>query len=223
MLRRRHRLTFKSVQARQKLSLHASKPSCAGALRASVRTSWSSDGNSPVGRPTTDAGHDSGRWGRGPFEAFPIPRLLAAQPSPSGGRRGPTKDREQHPCARSEAGVEGVSFGLGCNVRRGADRNGGFERAPSRACRERMRRLTVDTPCPSVIAAEELSCTYRMKVSSSSLSLVLLPAGTGNIVRGGGYGLIGDLIVAVIGAFIEGLKWTPFLGPWVKLETGRSV
>ncbi|MEJ2374750.1 MAG: GlsB/YeaQ/YmgE family stress response membrane protein [Pseudolabrys sp.] len=36
--------------------------------------------------------------------------------------------------------------------------------------------------------------------------------------KGGGYGLIGDLIIGVIGAFIGGWLWgvlgLPILGPW---------
>ena len=40
----------------------------------------------------------------------------------------------------------------------------------------------------------------------------------GQIMKGSGYGLIGDLIVGVIGAFIGGWLWNvlhlPVLGPW---------
>jgi uncharacterized membrane protein YeaQ/YmgE (transglycosylase-associated protein family) len=40
----------------------------------------------------------------------------------------------------------------------------------------------------------------------------------GQIMKGGGFGLIGDLIVGVIGAFIGGWLWgvlhLPVLGPW---------
>jgi uncharacterized membrane protein YeaQ/YmgE (transglycosylase-associated protein family) len=40
----------------------------------------------------------------------------------------------------------------------------------------------------------------------------------GQIMKGSGYGLIGDLIVGVIGAFIGGWLWSvlrlPGLGPW---------
>lgn len=40
----------------------------------------------------------------------------------------------------------------------------------------------------------------------------------GQIMKGSGYGLIGDLIVGVIGAFIGGWLWgvlhLPGLGPW---------
>jgi uncharacterized membrane protein YeaQ/YmgE (transglycosylase-associated protein family) len=40
----------------------------------------------------------------------------------------------------------------------------------------------------------------------------------GQIMKGGGYGLIGDLVVGVIGAFIGGWLWgalrLPSLGPW---------
>jgi uncharacterized membrane protein YeaQ/YmgE (transglycosylase-associated protein family) len=40
----------------------------------------------------------------------------------------------------------------------------------------------------------------------------------GQIMKGGGFGLIGDLIVGVIGAFIGGWLWAtlhlPVLGPW---------
>ena len=40
----------------------------------------------------------------------------------------------------------------------------------------------------------------------------------GQIMKGGGYGLIGDLIVGVIGAYIGGWLWgllgLPVLGPW---------
>jgi uncharacterized membrane protein YeaQ/YmgE (transglycosylase-associated protein family) len=61
-----------------------------------------------------------------------------------------------------------------------------------------------------------------MHLSNESL-LVIIIVGTiagwlaGNIVRGGGYGLIGDLIVGVIGAFIG--DWLlPRLG--IRLGTG---
>ena len=40
----------------------------------------------------------------------------------------------------------------------------------------------------------------------------------GQIMKGGGYGLIGDLVVGVIGAFIGGWLWSalrlPGIGPW---------
>jgi uncharacterized membrane protein YeaQ/YmgE (transglycosylase-associated protein family) len=40
----------------------------------------------------------------------------------------------------------------------------------------------------------------------------------GHIMKGGGFGIIGDLIVGVIGAFIGGWLWgvlrLPGLGPW---------
>jgi len=40
----------------------------------------------------------------------------------------------------------------------------------------------------------------------------------GKIMGGGGFGLIGDIIVGVIGAFIGGWLWgvlaLPMLGPW---------
>jgi uncharacterized membrane protein YeaQ/YmgE (transglycosylase-associated protein family) len=40
----------------------------------------------------------------------------------------------------------------------------------------------------------------------------------GQIMKGGGFGIIGDLIVGVIGAFIGGWLWgvlrLPGLGPW---------
>lgn len=40
----------------------------------------------------------------------------------------------------------------------------------------------------------------------------------GQIMKGGGYGLIGDLVVGVIGAFIGGWLWgalrLPGIGPW---------
>ena len=50
--------------------------------------------------------------------------------------------------------------------------------------------------------------------------LVGLVAGwlAGQIMKGGGFGLIGDIIVGVIGAFIGGWLWgvlkLPSLGPW---------
>lgn len=61
-----------------------------------------------------------------------------------------------------------------------------------------------------------------MHLSNESL-LVIIVVGVvagwlaGNIVRGGGYGLIGDLIVGVIGAFI-GDRLLPQLG--IRLGTG---
>jgi uncharacterized membrane protein YeaQ/YmgE (transglycosylase-associated protein family) len=40
----------------------------------------------------------------------------------------------------------------------------------------------------------------------------------GQIMKGGGFGLIGDIIVGIIGAFIGGWLWAtlhlPSLGPW---------
>ena len=40
----------------------------------------------------------------------------------------------------------------------------------------------------------------------------------GQIMKGGGFGLVGDLIVGIIGAFIGGWLWVvlklPVLGPW---------
>ncbi len=40
----------------------------------------------------------------------------------------------------------------------------------------------------------------------------------GQIMKGGGYGLLGDLLVGIIGAFIGGWLWRvlglPILGPW---------
>ncbi len=40
----------------------------------------------------------------------------------------------------------------------------------------------------------------------------------GNIMKGGGFGVIGDIIVGVIGAFIGSWLWAalklPSLGPW---------
>lgn len=40
----------------------------------------------------------------------------------------------------------------------------------------------------------------------------------GQIMKGGGFGLIGDLVVGIIGAFIGGWLWAtlhlPALGPW---------
>jgi uncharacterized membrane protein YeaQ/YmgE (transglycosylase-associated protein family) len=50
--------------------------------------------------------------------------------------------------------------------------------------------------------------------------LVGLVAGwlAGQIMKGGGFGLIGDIIVGVIGAVIGGWLWTflklPSIGPW---------
>ena len=50
--------------------------------------------------------------------------------------------------------------------------------------------------------------------------LIGLAAGwlAGQIMKGGGFGIIGDLIVGVIGAFIGGWLWgvlhLPGLGPW---------
>ena len=60
-------------------------------------------------------------------------------------------------------------------------------------------------------------------LATNSLIVILiigLIAGwlAGQIMKGGGFGLIGDLIVGVIGAFIGGWLWgvlhLPFLGPW---------
>jgi uncharacterized membrane protein YeaQ/YmgE (transglycosylase-associated protein family) len=40
----------------------------------------------------------------------------------------------------------------------------------------------------------------------------------GKVMGGGGFGLIGDIVIGVIGAFIGGWLWTtlhlPVLGPW---------
>jgi uncharacterized membrane protein YeaQ/YmgE (transglycosylase-associated protein family) len=40
----------------------------------------------------------------------------------------------------------------------------------------------------------------------------------GKVMGGGGFGLIGDIVIGVIGAFIGGWLWTtlhlPALGPW---------
>ena len=60
-------------------------------------------------------------------------------------------------------------------------------------------------------------------LATNSLIVILvigLIAGwlAGQIMKGGGYGLIGDLIVGVIGAYIGGWLWgllgLPVLGPW---------
>jgi len=54
--------------------------------------------------------------------------------------------------------------------------------------------------------------------------IILLIIGTivgwlaGQIMKGGGFGLIGDIVVGVIGAFIGGWLWgvlhLPGIGPW---------
>jgi len=60
-------------------------------------------------------------------------------------------------------------------------------------------------------------------MATNSLIVILiigLIAGwlAGQIMKGSGFGLIGDLIVGVIGAFIGGWLWAtlnlPVLGPW---------
>jgi len=60
-------------------------------------------------------------------------------------------------------------------------------------------------------------------MATNSLIVILiigLIAGwlAGKIMGGGGFGLIGDIVVGVIGAFVGGWLWTqlhlPVLGPW---------
>jgi uncharacterized membrane protein YeaQ/YmgE (transglycosylase-associated protein family) len=70
---------------------------------------------------------------------------------------------------------------------------------------------------PNTNSSEELPCIYRTKVSSLFFVGVIAGWLAGNIVSGGGYGLIGDLIVGVIGAFI-GDRLLPRLG--IHLGTG---
>jgi uncharacterized membrane protein YeaQ/YmgE (transglycosylase-associated protein family) len=60
-----------------------------------------------------------------------------------------------------------------------------------------------------------------MSVESLVVFLVIgLIAGwlAGQIMKGGGFGVIGDIVVGVIGAFIGGWLWgvlhLPGLGPW---------
>ncbi len=60
-----------------------------------------------------------------------------------------------------------------------------------------------------------------MSVESLVVFLVIgLVAGwlAGQIMKGGGYGIIGDIVVGVIGAFIGGWLWgilhLPGIGPW---------
>jgi uncharacterized membrane protein YeaQ/YmgE (transglycosylase-associated protein family) len=65
-----------------------------------------------------------------------------------------------------------------------------------------------------------------MHLSNESLIVIIIVgvvAGwlAGNIVRGGGYGLIGDLIVGVIGAFI-GDRLLPQLGTPAALPACRQ-
>jgi len=60
-------------------------------------------------------------------------------------------------------------------------------------------------------------------MATNSLIVILiigLIAGwlAGQIMKGSGYGLVGDLVIGVIGAFIGGWLWAelhlPILGPW---------
>jgi uncharacterized membrane protein YeaQ/YmgE (transglycosylase-associated protein family) len=60
-------------------------------------------------------------------------------------------------------------------------------------------------------------------MATNSLIVILiigLIAGwlAGKIMKGSGYGIIGDIVIGVIGAFIGGWLWTqlhlPALGPW---------
>jgi uncharacterized membrane protein YeaQ/YmgE (transglycosylase-associated protein family) len=60
-----------------------------------------------------------------------------------------------------------------------------------------------------------------MQTNSLIVILVIgLIAGwlAGQIMKGSGFGLVGDLVVGVIGAFIGGWLWTtlhmPSIGPW---------
>ena len=60
-----------------------------------------------------------------------------------------------------------------------------------------------------------------MSVESLVVFLVIgLIAGwlAGQIIKGGGFGVIGDIVVGVIGAFIGGWLWgvlhLPGIGPW---------
>lgn len=60
-------------------------------------------------------------------------------------------------------------------------------------------------------------------MATNSLIVILvigLVAGwlAGQIMKGGGFGLIGDLVIGIIGAFVGGWIWTtvglPSIGPW---------
>ena len=60
-------------------------------------------------------------------------------------------------------------------------------------------------------------------IATNSLIVILiigLIAGwlAGKIMKGSGYGIIGDIVIGVIGAFIGGWLWTtlhlPAIGPW---------
>jgi uncharacterized membrane protein YeaQ/YmgE (transglycosylase-associated protein family) len=70
-----------------------------------------------------------------------------------------------------------------------------------------------------VLAAEETSCIY----SNESLLVILvvgLVAGwlAGKIVRGAGFGLIGDLVIGIVGAFIG--DW---LLPRIGIHLGTGI
>ena len=62
------------------------------------------------------------------------------------------------------------------------------------------------------------------KIMATNSLIVLIIVGliagwlAGQIMKGGGFGLVGDLVVGVIGAFVGGWLWgvlgLPVLGPW---------
>jgi len=63
----------------------------------------------------------------------------------------------------------------------------------------------------------------NVMMATNSLIVILvigLVAGwlAGQIMKGGGFGLIGDLVIGIIGAFVGGWIWTtvglPSIGPW---------
>src|SRR5580700_500049 len=89
----------------------------------------------------------------------------------------------------------------------------GYSRAKSR------RRLTAELPRPlgSAIMRPRLRRESPMDLQSLIIFLVVgIVAGwlAGQLVRGGGFGLVGDLIVGIVGAFIGG--WLlPRLGIYI--------
>ena len=85
------------------------------------------------------------------------------------------------------------------------------------ACTRNLRLAPIEL---TVVAAVEnfrrASC--RVKVYSSSSRSASLPMVAGQLVRGTGYGLINDLVIGVIGAFIGG-----WLLPQLNIHLGAGM